>query len=132
MTDLSRCCVKCKNQRNCAYLVPFYTGFYCPGMEAIINNNKDLREPLLSDLNEDLTVDNINARDYKQVLSEMRDLLTTEKVKKFTQIRNMPVGNRKETIKKGIACLLWFEIKPTQIAQILNISVQWFYRIVKK
>ena len=129
--DLSRCCVKCKNQRYCVYLHP-YVGFYCPGMEIVVDNQIESKEPLLSDISETLTVENIDMRDYKQVLSEMRDLLTTEKIKKFTQIRNMPSGNRKETIKKGIACLLWFEVKPAQIAQILNISVQWFYRIVKK
>ena len=125
MTD--KWCVQCLNRHICKYIAHPPVAFYCPGMERIINNNKDLKEPLLSDLNEDLTVDNIQARDYKAVLNEMKDLLTAEKRKRFLDIINMPCDR-----KKIIACLLWFGIPTGAIIRALKIKEWTFYRIVKK
>lgn len=47
MTD--RWCTKCRNASWCKYIHP-YQGFYCPGMEMVIDNKSPLREPLASDL----------------------------------------------------------------------------------
>lgn len=128
MTDLSKCCVQCKNQRFCAYLVPIYTGFYCPGMEAIIDNRKPRREPLVSDLYEG----EIATEDYKDVLNRMAESKTATNEYNEHKIRNMPMKDVEDIKRKAIACMTYFGIEPKWIMQILSISRATFYKIVKK
>jgi hypothetical protein len=122
-------CTQCRNQANCYYWHP-YIGHYCPGVETKISNNKESKEPLLSDLSSTINVDNVNARDYKDVLAEVRDQQCTEKVKAFLRILRMDTSSKREMTRKAIAAMLFFNISPVWIMRILKRRKTVFYGYV--
>jgi hypothetical protein len=97
----------------------------------VVNNNKELREPLITDISETLHVDNVNSRDYKDVLTEIREQQGTEKVKSFLRIIRMDCDNKGDMVRKAIASMLFFNISPDWIMRLLKRKKTVFYKYVQ-
>ncbi len=123
-----RNCTTCLNAKWCGYIHP-YRGFYCPGMEQVIDNHKPLKEPLTSDLMDE-GHDEFLSRDYKDVLNETRRGKEDEHTRRHDQIVAMPYGSAKELKLKAIAALLFFGIPHAKIMRVLGLAERTFYWLV--
>ena len=125
MTD--KWCTLCKNNKFCAYIHP-YIGFYCPGMESVIDNKSSRKEPLVADLydGEPLT------EDYKDVLNRLSSGKHFTKTHNYHNILQMPIVTLDDIRIKAISAMLFFELPATKIIKLLRLTKSNFYRIVKK
>jgi hypothetical protein len=101
-------------------------------MEATLNNNKELKEPLMSDLSSTLTVDNVESKDYKEVIAEIADKQEEERERRYHDIKNMDMGKLPEARRKAIASMLYFDIPAFLIMTLLRVPMTTFYRYINK
>lgn len=127
MADLSKSCTQCKNQHHCAYLHP-YIGFYCPGMELIIDNSPARKEPLVSDIYQE----EVLAEDYKNALNRYARDWEIRRDKNYRKIADMPDKDISDLRLKAVAAMTFFKIDPKWIMLLLHISRGTFYRMIKK
>ena len=128
--NIKRDCTSCKNAKWCLYIHP-YIGFYCPGMEKIINNSPRLKEPLAADLIAE-NYDGFISKDYKEVLNEIGENREQERRRRETEILELPYFTVTELRIKAVAALLYFNIPAMSIMNVLKIARRTFYRMIQK
>jgi len=120
-------CGECKNAKWCKYINP-YQGFYCPGMEMMIDNKTPRKEPLAADLIGE-GYDGFVGKDYKEVLGSIRESKEDEHKRRHEQIMDMPDDTASDLTLKAIAALAFFYITPAKIQRVLKIAKTTFYRM---
>jgi hypothetical protein len=131
MSDLSKKnCQVCQNATWCKYIHP-YVGFYCPGMEALVDNQKHRKEPLASDLIGE-GYEGFTNRDYLDALNEGVALKVEIHDMSVEDIREMACGSDRQAISKAIMSLMWFGIPKRRILRLLGIGRTFFYEIIKE
>lgn len=121
-----RNCTTCLNAKWCGYIHP-YRGFYCPGMEQSIDNKAPRKEELLTDV---ISGEDIEGRDYKDVLNEMRQGKDDEHERRHDEIMGMPDKTTSEIRIKTVAALLFFGVQSSKIMRVLRIPERSLRRLI--
>jgi hypothetical protein len=96
-------------------------------MEQSIDNKAPRKEELLTDV---ISGEDIEGRDYKDVLNEMRQGKDDEHARRHDEIMGMPDKTTSEIRIKAIAALLFFNIQSSKITRVLRIPTSSFYKLV--
>lgn len=127
-------CDRCRQRHMCTYLrlnkVTKQNDF-CPPLAEISDGNVPCKEPLASEVIGQ-GYEAFANRDYKEVL--ITNMETKERIYSMCidGIKAMEVGSDRQTMKKAILSMLWFEIPKKDIRHILRIGRTLFYDIIQE
>jgi len=128
-------CDKCLNRGFCIYLkrnrIRGGRNEFCVRMTAYVDNDTPCREPLASEVIGQ-GYEAFANRDYKEAM--ITNMETKERIYSMCidGIKAMEVGSDRQTMKKAILSMLWFEIPKKDIRHILRIGRTLFYDIIQE